>query len=97
MVGSEDVVANQFGIEHLRALCKFSFSKYMAFSTLFVQDESHVNLLQALITGPEDTPYANGCFFFDICFPLSYPAKPPHVSLRTTGGGKVRFNPNLYK
>lgn len=25
-----------------------------------------------------------------------YPQTPPHVNLQTTGGGKVRFNPNLY-
>lgn len=33
---------------------------------------------------------------FDIFFPDSYPNDPPHVLLRTTGGGTARFNPNLY-
>jgi len=48
------------------------------------------------LTGPEDTPYANGCFEFDLTLPADYPASPPLVLLITTGGGQVRFNPNLY-
>jgi hypothetical protein len=28
-----------------------------------------MNLLTAMITGPEGTPYANGCFVFDVRFP----------------------------
>ena len=45
---------------------------------------------------PEGTPYSGGCFIFDIYFPPTYPKTPPLVNLQTTGGGKVRFNPNLY-
>jgi ubiquitin-conjugating enzyme E2 Z len=31
-------------------------------------------------------------------FPANdYPHSPPRVTLKTTGGGVVRFNPNLYK
>ena len=52
--------------------------------------------LQVLITGPADTPYANGCFEFDVYFPQDYPNSPPLVNLETTGGHSVRFNPNLY-
>ena len=33
---------------------------------------------------------------FDVYFPAGYPEKPPMVNLDTTGGGRVRFNPNLY-
>ena len=51
---------------------------------------------QALITGPSNTPYANGCFEFDILFPPNYPSVPMMVNLITTGQGMVRFNPNLY-
>jgi hypothetical protein len=29
-------------------------------------------------------------------YPDQYPIVPPRVTLKTTGGGKVRFNPNLY-
>ena len=52
--------------------------------------------LQVLITGPEDTPYANGCFEFDVFFPADYPQSPMQVHLVTTGRHTVRFNPNLY-
>jgi len=66
-------------------------------SSIFVRaEEASTSLWRALITGPEGTPYAGGCFVFDIYFPSSYPQVPPKVNLCTTGGGKVRFNPNLY-
>jgi hypothetical protein len=76
-----------------------------------------MTLLSAVITGPQGTPYSNGCFIFDVHFPSvflffnfrrdfmntlfccrpNYPQVPPTVNSRTNGGGKVRFNPNLYK
>ena len=46
---------------------------------------------------PEDTPYTGGCYQFDIYFPVKYPHSAPMVNFRTTGGGIVRFNPNLYQ
>ena len=49
-----------------------------------------------LITGPADTPYANGCFLCDVFFPVEYPNRPMLVNLATTGNNTVRFNPNLY-
>jgi baculoviral IAP repeat-containing protein 6 len=48
------------------------------------------------MTGPSDTPYANGCFEFDVYFPLDYPSNPMHISFETTGNHRIRFNPNLY-
>ena len=54
------------------------------------------SFLQVLITGPEDTPYANGCYEFDVYFPQDYPNAPPCINLETTGNHSVRFNPNLY-
>lgn len=66
-------------------------------SSVFVRiDEQHMDVMRALITGPDDTPYAGGCFLFDIYFPSTYPNTPPLVNLQTTGAGSVRFNPNLY-
>jgi len=65
-------------------------------SSIFVRAvEDRLDLLRALVLGPEDTPYANGCFVFDI-YLQNYPAVPPKVQFLTTGGGRVRFNPNLY-
>ena len=66
-------------------------------SSVFVRyDENNIQLIKALIIGPKDTPYENGCFIFDIYIPNNYPHNPPKVNLETTGYGKVRFNPNLY-
>jgi len=66
-------------------------------SSIFVRvDSERIDVMQALITGPVGTPYANGCFQFDIYCTPEYPKAPPLVNLQTTGGGSVRFNPNLY-
>ncbi|CAD5121553.1 DgyrCDS10052 [Dimorphilus gyrociliatus] len=68
-----------------------------ASSSVFVRcDEERLDVMKVLITGPDGTPYANGCFEFDVYFPLDYPTAPPHVHLCTTGNRSVRFNPNLY-
>jgi len=67
-------------------------------SSIFVRsDENKTTLLRCIITGPEGTPYTGGIYEFDIYFPNKYPSVPPKVHFRTTGGGTVRFNPNLYK
>ena len=65
-------------------------------SVLLRQDGARPDKMRALIVGPEGTPYALGCFVFDIFFPSDYPHKPPMVQFVTTGGGRIRFNPNLY-
>ncbi|RDX42971.1 hypothetical protein OH76DRAFT_1410606 [Lentinus brumalis] len=59
-------------------------------------DEVRNDAIKIMIAGPEGTPYAGGLFEFDCFIPLEYPNKPPLMHLRTTGGGSVRFNPNLY-
>uniref|UniRef100_A0A0N5A1Y6 UBIQUITIN_CONJUGAT_2 domain-containing protein n=1 Tax=Parastrongyloides trichosuri TaxID=131310 RepID=A0A0N5A1Y6_PARTI len=67
-------------------------------SSIFIKTcEERLDVLKVLITGPKDTPYQNGCFEFDIFFPNDYPNSPVQVKLTTTGGGVVRFNPNLYQ
>jgi ubiquitin-protein ligase len=66
-------------------------------SSIFVRcDDTRLDVLKALIIGPEGSPYENGCFEFDIWLPPDYPNTPPKVNLMTTGRGTVRFNPNLY-
>eukprot|EP00049_Salpingoeca_infusionum_P003548 m.67767 g.67767 ORF g.67767 m.67767 type:complete len:750 (-) comp12171_c1_seq1:140-2389(-) len=66
-------------------------------SSIFLRiDEDRMDVLQALIIGPDDTPYANGCFVFHIHLPDQYPMSPPLVKIVTTDRGKVRFGPNLY-
>lgn len=58
---------------------------------------SNVQHMEFCIAGPPDTPYDSGLFFFDMHCTDKYPAAAPAVRLLTTGGGTVRFNPNLYK
>ncbi|KAH7105452.1 hypothetical protein BKA62DRAFT_689728 [Auriculariales sp. MPI-PUGE-AT-0066] len=66
-------------------------------SSVFLRvDETRVDIIKALITGPEGTPYYNGCYCFDIFLGSSYNQTPPSVKYMTTNGGKYRFNPNLY-
>lgn len=52
--------------------------------------------MQALVIGPDDTPYENGCFIFDILLGGSYNQAPPSVKSMTTKNWKYRLNPNLY-
>ncbi|VDK45596.1 unnamed protein product [Cylicostephanus goldi] len=68
-----------------------------ASNSIFVcVDEGRCDIIKVLISGPDDTPYANGLFEFDVFFPTSYPYSPPKCAFLTTGAGNVRFNPNLY-
>jgi ubiquitin-protein ligase len=59
-------------------------------------DKDRVDVMKAMVMGAKGTPYAHGAFVFDIFFEDNYPNGPPKCNLETTGGGKVRFNPNLY-
>lgn len=61
-----------------------------------IHDLSCLIVSQVLITGPADTPYANGCFEFDVYFPPDYPNSPMLINMETTGHHTIRFNPNLY-
>jgi len=42
------------------------------------------------MTGPEETPYADGVFTLDMKFPSEYPFKPPTVKFKTP-----IFHPNV--
>ena len=59
-------------------------------------DKERVDMMKALIVGSSNTPYAHGCYEFDIFCDNKYPNDSPKMNLMTTGGGSVRFNPNLY-
>ena len=56
--------------------------------------EDRADLLQAVIKGPQGTPYADGLFFFDVQLPAEYPDVPPRVYYHAHGD---RVNPNLYE
>ncbi|KAJ0677561.1 putative ubiquitin-conjugating enzyme E2, ubiquitin-conjugating enzyme/RWD [Helianthus annuus] len=46
--------------------------------TIYVRAyESRMDLLRAVIIGAEGTPYHDGLFLFDVCFPSDYPNSPP--------------------
>lgn len=64
---------------------------------VILPNPNDITRLQAIVTGPFDTPYEGGFFLFYIRCPPDYPLKPPRVKLLTTGLGRVRFNPNFYK
>eukprot|EP01117_Protostelium_nocturnum_P004808 TRINITY_DN1745_c0_g1_i2.p1 TRINITY_DN1745_c0_g1~~TRINITY_DN1745_c0_g1_i2.p1 ORF type:complete len:575 (-),score=210.91 TRINITY_DN1745_c0_g1_i2:2-1726(-) len=55
--------------------------------------ENRMDVLQFLLIGSQDTPYADVPFFFELQFPPEYPASPPSVFFRSYG---ERINPNLY-
>ncbi|KAK0720226.1 hypothetical protein B0H67DRAFT_179874 [Lasiosphaeris hirsuta] len=57
---------------------------------------SRIDIMKVLIVGPSDTPYEHGLFEFDLFCTNEFPQKAPEMQFRTTGGGKVAFNPNLY-
>lgn len=57
---------------------------------------SRMDSYKVMIVGPRGTPYENGLFEFDLFCGADYPCQPPQLRFRTTGGGRVRFNPNLY-
>merc|ERR1719323_1469133 len=60
-----------------------------------VPDENDFTRIHVVITGPKDTPYDGGFFYFTLECPPNYPEAPPKALIRTTDGGRVRFNPNL--
>lgn len=57
-------------------------------------DENNPMIIKALITGPHDTPYENGCFIFDLYTTHKYPQTFTNCWFMNTGGN--RLNPNLY-
>ncbi|KAF3931114.1 hypothetical protein ABW20_dc0108015 [Dactylellina cionopaga] len=65
---------------------------------IFVRvQEDRPDLFKAMIVGPDSSPYHLGLYEFDFTIPNNYPNSPPTVTFRTTGGGRIRFNPNLYE
>jgi hypothetical protein len=58
---------------------------------------SRLDVQKWIIIGPASTPYENGIFEFDVFCNADFPRGPPEVLFKTTGGGTVNFNPNLYQ
>jgi ubiquitin-protein ligase len=72
-----------------------SHPHYWSFTVVMLADEDGYEVLQAMITVFDGSPYSWGCFIFDIYLLPMYPNTPPKLKLLTTGGKRVRFNPNL--
>ena len=81
--------------------CRQLFKEFTAYRTALPVDDGsscfcrvindRLDLLRVMITGPDETPYANGCFFFDVNLTGSYPKTSPAVQFLTTGGGRYRL------
>ena len=64
----------------------------------YVHDSDVVTVGSAMIIGAVGTPYAHGCYFFDVLFPHDYPISPPKVKCRTQDKHqRTRFHPNFYR
>uniref|UniRef100_A0A7S1EPV6 UBC core domain-containing protein n=1 Tax=Timspurckia oligopyrenoides TaxID=708627 RepID=A0A7S1EPV6_9RHOD len=81
-----------------REISALSSSLPLNFSTSIAVrvDESRYDCLRACIVGPENTPYENGLFSFDIFLPESFPNRPPLTRFLTSTHNGTRLNPNLY-
>jgi len=56
--------------------------------------EDRMDLMSAMIAGPDNTPFRDSLFVFEIYFPPTYPEKPPKVHYVSMS---QRINPNLYE
>jgi len=62
----------------------------------YKHDETNILKGYAYISGPENSVYIGGNYFFVFTFPYDYPHKPPKVDFKTCDG-LTRFHPNLYR
>lgn len=65
-------------------------------SVFVSMNSKNLGEIYALISGPAETPYEHGLYLFSINLDGNYPNQPPNMNILTTGGGVLRFNPNLY-
>ena len=90
-----DAAPSAFALRRLRSELRELLSSPLP-GICVVPDEDKALRMHCLLQGPGDTPYEGGLFYFILQLPPTYPDEPPRAKLMTTGGGSVRFNPNLY-
>lgn len=56
-----------------------------------LSDENNLYEWEAIMVGPEDSPFAGGTFRLRISFPKDYPTSPPRVCFLTE-----MFHPNVF-
>jgi len=61
----------------------------------FEYNSDNLTSVKLLIIGPENTPYQNGFYFFNINIPATYPFSPPKITFLNRIDN-IRFHPNLY-
>jgi ubiquitin-protein ligase len=61
----------------------------------FEYNNDNLTSVKLLIIGPENTPYENGFYFFNINIPATYPFSPPKITFLNKIDN-IRFHPNLY-
>lgn len=62
----------------------------------YKHDETNILKGYVYISGPSDTQYFAGNYFFEFQFPQDYPHSPPKVEFKTNDG-ETRFHPNMYR
>lgn len=62
----------------------------------YKHDETNLLKGYAYISGPIDSVYVGGNYFFTFTYPPDYPHNPPKVEFKTSDG-TTRFHPNLYR
>jgi len=62
-------------------------------SVFMCVDMKKINLIRFMITGPTETPYANGVYLFDCWLSHNYPNEAP--TLRFITANNETFNPNM--
>lgn len=60
-----------------------------------IPDDEDLTLVRCMIIGPDDTPYENGMYFYEVRFPENFPYSPPKVKF-LTNDGITRMHPNFY-
>jgi len=60
------------------------------------QLEQNLKRIYVVITGPKDSVYQDGFYFFEFLFPDDYPHNPPKCRFLNWQNNIVRMHPNMY-